>query len=194
MTTDTPPGAGQDFTLLLQRWQSGDREALDEIVPVIYEELQRLARAQVRRDVGASLQPTELVAEAYLKLVDVDSVDWQSRAHFRSMAARVMRQVLVQRFRRRNADRRGGGRPALTLITELTSAEPRTLSLDALEEALTELERLDARQAEIVVLKFFGGLTGVEIAETLQLSEATIKREWAAARLWLYDVLNEDPA
>ncbi len=184
-------GGTGNFTVMLQRWQSGDREALDELVPVVYTELQRLARAQLQRDVGASLQPTELVAEAYLKLVDVDSVDWQCRAHFHSMAARVMRQILVQRYRRRSAERHGGKQVMVTLASQQAGAEPPSLSLYALDVALTELENLDPRQAEIVILKFFGGLTTAEIATTLDLSEPTIKREWAAARLWLFDALHE---
>lgn len=183
----------KNFTLMLQRWQNGDRQILDALMPVIYNELQGLARAQIHRDAGATLQPTELVAEAYLKLVDVDSVDWQSRAHFHSMAARIMRQILVQRYRRRSAERRGGKQVMVTLASKHAGIEPATLSLHALDLALSELGRLDPRQCEIVVLKFFGGLTAAEIAATLDLSESTIKREWAAARLWLYDVLNENP-
>jgi RNA polymerase sigma factor (TIGR02999 family) len=178
------------ITLLLQRWRSGDERALDDMVPVVYEELQRLAAGQLRRDHGATLQPTELVAEAYMQLVDVERVDWKSRAHFYSMAARIMRRVLVQRYRRREADRRGGGQTLLTLAPGHGATDPKTLSLDALEHALSELERLDPRQAEIVTLKFFGGLTAREIAETLDISEPTVKRDWAAARIWLYDVLS----
>ncbi len=177
------------ITLLLKRWQSGDELALERMVPAVYEELQRLAARQLNRDYGATLQPTELVAEAYMQLVDVDRVDWKSRAHFYSMAARIMRRVLVQRFRRREADRRGGGRTLLTLAPAHGASDPPTLSLDALEQALSELERLDPRQAEIVTLKFFGGLTAKEIAQALDISEPTVKRDWAAARIWLYDVL-----
>jgi RNA polymerase sigma factor (TIGR02999 family) len=178
------------ITLMLRRWQSGDDKALDSMVPVVYEELQRLAARQLDRDYGATLQPTELVAEAYMQLVDVDRVDWKSRAHFYSMAARIMRRVLVQRYRRREAVRRGGGRTLLTLAPGHGAFDPQTLSLDALEQALGELERLDPRQAEIVTLKFFGGLTAKEIAQALDISEPTVKRDWAAARIWLYDVLS----
>jgi RNA polymerase sigma factor (TIGR02999 family) len=177
------------ITLMLRRWQSGDEGALDDMVPVVYAELQRLARQQINRDHGATLQPTELVAEAYMQLVDVDRVDWKSRAHFYSMAARIMRRILVQRYRRRQADRRGGGRTLLTLAPGDGASETKTLSLDALENALNELERLDPRQTEIVTLKFFGGLTAREIAQSLGISEPTVKRDWAAARIWLYDVL-----
>jgi len=174
---------------MLKQWQSGDERALDDMVPVVYKELQRLAARQLDRDQGATLQPTELVAEAYMQLVDVEKVEWQSRAHFYSMAARIMRRVLVQRYRRRQADRRGGGRPPLTLAPAHGASNPKPLALDALEQALTELEQLDSRQAEIVTLKFFGGLTAREIAQALNISEPTVKRDWAAARIWLYDVL-----
>jgi len=177
-------------TGMLKRWQSGDEQALDDVVPLVYAELQRLASSQLNRDHGATLQPTELVAEAYMQLVDVERVDWKSRAHFYSMAARIMRRVLVQRYRRRAADRRGGGQTLLTLAPGHGAIDPQVLSLDALEQALTELERLDPRQAEIVTLKFFGGLTAKEIAQALDISEPTVKRDWAAARIWLYDVLS----
>lgn len=183
------PTDDRAITLMLKRWQSGDDKALERMVPVVYDELQRLASRQLHRDYGATLQPTELVAEAYMQLVDVERVDWKSRAHFYSMAARIMRRVLVQRYRRREADRRGGGRTVLTLAPNHGAGDPQTLSLDALEEALSELERLDPRQAEIVTLKFFGGLTAKEIAQALDIFEPTVKRDWAAARIWLYDVL-----
>ncbi len=179
-----------NITRLLNRWQDGDGHALEQIVPVVYDQLQRLSRAQIRRDAGATIQATELVAEAYIRLIDVDSVDWQGRAHFYSMAARLMRQVLVERYRRRSAARRGGDVQQVTLHTNLQRNAPPLLELDALEDALEQLERLDARQADIVTLKFFGGLTATEIACALDLSEATIKREWAAARIWLFDALS----
>jgi RNA polymerase sigma factor (TIGR02999 family) len=182
------------ITLLLQRWQHGDGEALEDMLPVVYQKLQQLAAAQLRRDAGATIQPTELVAEAYLRLVDIDAVDWRGRAHFYSLAARVMRRVLVERYRRRQAARRGGGITLLTLDAEQAGPERSTLQLDQLEQALLQLERLDPRQAEIVTLKFFGGLTALEIGSALALSETTVKREWAAARIWLFDALNPDHA
>jgi len=180
------------ITMLLQRWQHGDGEALEDMLPVVYQKLQRLAAAQLRRDAGATIQPTELVAEAYLRLVDIDSVDWRGRVHFYSLAARIMRRVLVERYRRRKAARRGGDITLLTLDTEQSDQGKSPLELDQLEQALSELERLDQRQADIVTLKFFGGLTTREIGSALTLSEATIKREWAAARIWLFDALNRD--
>ena len=178
------------ITMLLQRWQRGDDEALEDMLPVVYQKLQELAAAQLRRDGGATIQATELVAEAYLRLVDIDAVDWHGRAHFYSMAARVMRRVLVERYRQRHAARRGGGMTLLTLDAEQADHNKSTLELDQLEQSLTQLEQLDPRQAEIVTLKFFGGLTTREIGSAMALSEATIKREWAAARIWLFDAIS----
>lgn len=174
----------EPVTLLLQRWQSGDTEALDALLPNIYEELKRLARAQLRRDGGASIQPTELVAEAYMKLVDVARIDFAGRAHFYSVAARTMRRILVERYRRRIALKRDGG-PA-TLSVQLDPGSGRDIELERLDHALSDLERLDPRQADIVTLRFFGGLEGAEIAAALGISERTVKREWAMAKLWLY--------
>lgn len=173
-------------TLLLKRWQSGDSEALDALLPSVYAELRRLAQGQLRRDVGASLQPTELVAEAYLRLVDVQQVDFAGRAHFFSIAARTMRRILVERYRQRHADKRGGALSLLSLHSELDSDAQRELPLEQLDDALTDLERLDPRQADIVTMRFFGGMEGEEIAAALSLSVRTVKREWAAAKLWLY--------
>jgi RNA polymerase sigma factor (TIGR02999 family) len=174
----------EPVTLLLQRWQSGDTEALDALLPTIYEELKRLARAQLRRDRGASIQPTELVAEAYLKLVDVARIDFAGRAHFYSVAARTMRRILVERYRRRVALKRDGSPATLSVLLDPGSG--RDIELERLDHALTDLERLDPRQADIVTLRFFGGLEGAEIAAALGISERTVKREWAMAKLWLY--------
>lgn len=178
--SDTP----EPITLLLQRWQTGDTAALDALLPSIYDELKRLARAQLRRDRGASIQPTELVAEAYLKLVDAAQIDFAGRAHFYSIAARTMRRILVERYRRRVALKRDSG-PAL-LSVQVDSGSGRDIELERLDHALSDLERLDPRQADIVTLRFFGGLEGAEIAAALGISERTVKREWATAKLWLY--------
>jgi RNA polymerase sigma factor (TIGR02999 family) len=178
-------------TVLLGRWREGDGDALDDLIPVVYAELRRLANAQLQRDPGATIQPTELIAEAYLALVGADSINWQGRAHFFSIAARTMRRVLVERFRRRTADKRGGQRSEITLDEALVGDTGRTLDLEKLDDALRELEALDPRQAEIVTLKFFGGLKVEEIAEVLAISPRTVKREWAMARLWLYRSLGQ---
>lgn len=176
----------RSVTLLLNRWQSGDAEALDALVPVVYAELSRLARAQLRRDGSATIQPTELVAEAYIQLIDVGQVDFKGRAHFFSVAARTMRRVLVERYRRREALKRSGGETLLTLNSAIDAGPSSSLELTRLDDALNELEALDPRQAEIVTLKFFGGLSGEEIAAVLSISSRTVKREWAVAKLWLH--------
>jgi RNA polymerase sigma factor (TIGR02999 family) len=181
--TDAPAPTG--VTLLLQRWQSGEREALDALLPSIHAELKRLAQAQLRRDGAATIQPTELINEAYLKLVDVAEVDFAGRAHFYSMAARTMRRILVERYRRRESDKRGGGQSLVSLCGLPELSDARDIQLEKLDDALKDLEALDPRQADIVTLRFFGGLEGEEIAVALDLSVRTIKREWAAAKLWL---------
>ena len=178
-----------NVTLLLKRWQAGESEALDALVPTVYAELKRLARAQIGRDGGATIQPTELVAEAYIKLLDIDQIDFLGRAHFYSVAARTMRRVLVERYRRRDAAKRGSGETLLTLNSAIDSGQSKPLELTRLDDALTDLESLDPRQAEIVTLKFFGGLDGEEIAAALSISPRTVKREWAMAKLWLHRAL-----
>jgi RNA polymerase sigma factor (TIGR02999 family) len=181
--------AAQDkvaVTQLLKRWQQGDEQALDSLLPSIYSELERLANAQLRRDYNATIQPTELVSEAYLRLVDASRIDIANRAHFFSIAARMMRQVLVDRYRKREAAKRGGGKTLLTL-DQFSDAKPSPpIELERLDDALTALEALDHRQAEIVNLRFFGGLKTTEIADLLEISDRTVKREWAAAKLWLH--------
>jgi len=187
---NSDPGA---VTELLGRWQAGDEDALEALIPQVYDELRRLARAQLRRDAGASIQPTELVAEAYLRLIDVDRIDWQGRVHFYSVAARTMRRVLVDRYRRRAAARRGGEQTLLTFRDELGDGSAGTpVELDRLDDALQTLEGLDARQAEIVVLRFFGGLSVDEVGDVLSISPRTVKREWSMARRWLYREMARD--
>ncbi len=178
------PDAPQ-VTILLQRWHGGEDKALDELIPVVYEELRRLATAQLARS-GASIQCTELVSEAYLRLVDATAIDWQNRTHFFSVAARVMRRVLVDQFRNRNAEKRGQNMTMLTYQEEAMSGPLRTIELDQLETALSELEALDSRQGEVVTLRFFGGLTIEEVAQVLSVTPRTIRRDWSMARRWLY--------
>lgn len=191
MIHDKNKDQGQ-VTIMLNHWQSGDTGALEDLMPVIYDELKRLAAAQLRRERNATIQCTELVAEAYLKLVDADRVDWQGRNHFFSIAARTMRRVLVDRYRSRAAQKRGGGRTLLTFNDNHQNHDGQAVELDLLDAAITELEALDPRQADIVVMKFFAGLSGEEIAQVLSISPRTVKREWAAARLWLFQSMNKD--
>jgi len=173
-------------TILLNRWQEGDQAALDQLIPEVYQQLRELATAQLNKNNKNGLQCTELVSEAYLRLIDVNNVDWQNRTHFFSMAARTMRRVLVDNFRSNNANKRGNNQTLLTFKEDLQSNSTESLNLDDLECALVKLEELDSNQADIVTLKYFGGLTNKEIADVQAISERTVYRNWSVARLWLY--------
>jgi RNA polymerase sigma factor (TIGR02999 family) len=171
-------------------WNRGPEQARDELLPLVYDELRRLARGYLARERGDhTLQATALVHEAYLRLIDQRQVDWTNRAQFLGVAAVMMRRILVNHARDRAADKRGGGaeRVPLSLAGDIGSAP--SVDLLALHEALHELEATDARKSRIVELKFFGGLTIAEIAEVMDLSPATIERDWSFARAWLYDAL-----
>jgi RNA polymerase sigma factor (TIGR02999 family) len=174
----------RDITALLKDWSGGDRAALEKLMPAVYEELRRLAAAHLRSErPDHTLQPTALVHEAYLRLADQRSVEWANRAHFFSIAARIMRRILVDHARRRRALKRDGAALRLTLAE--APSEDRGPELLALDSALTSLESLDPRQAKIVELRFFGGLSVEETAEAAGISTATVKREWRTARAWL---------
>jgi RNA polymerase sigma-70 factor, ECF subfamily len=178
---------GEEVTQLLVRWEGGDRAALDALMPLVEQELRQLARSYLRRErSGHTLQPTALVNEAYLKLIDQRDARWQSRAHFYGVAAQLMRRILVDHARARAAGKRGGpGRYAVTLSeADRVSAQP-AIDILAVNEALEELSALDSQQARVVELKFFGGLTIEETAEALGISHATVERDWKAARAWL---------
>jgi len=184
----TPPGA---VTQWLLDWSRSDRkDALDSMLPVVYEELHRLASHYLGREAaGHTLQPTALVNEAYLRLVDQRQVDWRNRAQFLGVAASLMRRILVNHARDRAAQKRGGGAQQVSLsLLEAPSGRP-DVDLIALEDAMERLARRDGRKSRVVELKFFGGLTTEEIAEVLQISVATVEREWAFARAWLYDAI-----
>lgn len=178
--------SSSQVTGLLVRWSEGDAAARDKLIPLVYDELRRLARqclAGQRSD--HTLQSTALVHEAYLRLVDCDSVHWQNRAQFFALAAKLMRQVLVDHARTRNAAKRDGG-IRLTLQDALSLSKKRSVDLIGLDDALNELARLDAQQSQIVELRFFGGLSIEDTSHVLGISPATVKREWATARTWLY--------
>jgi RNA polymerase sigma factor (TIGR02999 family) len=171
-------------TALLVRWKDGDSSALDQLLPLVYDELRRLARYYLQRDrSGHTLQSTALVHEAYLRLVD-QNVDWQSRAHFFGIAAQMMRRILVDHARSRNAAKRGDGL-RVTLDENMALAEAPSLDLLALDRALAELSKLDEQQGRVVELRFFAGLSIEETAEAMSISVATVKREWAMAKAWL---------
>ena len=175
---------------LLELGGSG-RGGLDQMLPVLYDELHRLAVGYLsREDPGHTLQPTALVHEAYLRLIDQRRVDWRNRAQFLGVAAGIMRRILVDHARGRAALKRGAGAHPVSLsLVEAPSGRP-DVELIALEQALQRLTDLDPRKAQVVELKFFGGLNSREIAEVLQISDATVEREWAFARAWLYTAID----
>jgi RNA polymerase sigma factor (TIGR02999 family) len=176
-----------DVTGLLVDWSNGDQAALEELMPLVYGELRRLAGAHLRRERCAqTLQSTALVHEAFLRLVNQNNVHWRSRAHFYGIAARMIRRILVDHARAQHAVKRGAGAVKLELDNAMAASEQRELDLLALDDALLRLAGMDERQGRIVELRFFAGLSVEETAEVMQLSTATVKREWSSARAWLY--------
>lgn len=174
------------ITQLLIRWSDGDKDALDELAPQVYSELRRLAKHYLRQErPDHTLQASDLVHEAYLRLVKEEEIDWQNRAHFFGIAAVRMRHILVEHARSRQAAKRGGGEYRLSLSEATELAEVRDINLLALDDALRRLEELDPQKTRIVELRYFGGMTIEETAEVLKLSPATIKRDWSMARAWL---------
>lgn len=183
MEREQRPG---DVTLLLHAVREGDRDALDRILPLVYDELRVLARQRLTREKGATLQPTGLVHEAYVKLAGGRGVPASDRPHFLAIAARAMRQVLVDHARKRLALRRGGDWSVTTLVPGMVAVEMRAEELLELERALAELP---PRQRQVVECRYFGGMQEKEIAEALGVSERTVRREWVKARAWLYRAL-----
>lgn len=169
----------------------GDEAALDLLLPVVYREMKRLAASYLRNErPGHTLQPTALAHEAYLRLVGRENVQWQNRAHFLGVTARVMRDILVDHARRRKAQKRGGGQSLTVFDEALAVAGDRPIAFDDLDQALVDLARLSERQARVVELRYFGGLTIEETGEVLGISPVTVKRDWATARAWLYRELS----
>lgn len=172
-------------TALLRAWRQGDAAAYDELMPFVYVELRRLARGQLRHErAGHSFQPTALVHEAYLRLIKAD-VDWQDRAHFLRIAARAMRQILVEHARAKGTRKRGGDEQFITLCEPVAAPDSKPIDVLFLNEAMERLHAFDEREAQIVELSYFGGLTYPEIAEALKISEATVHRGLRHARAWL---------
>jgi RNA polymerase sigma-70 factor, ECF subfamily len=175
-----------DVTALLDHWSRGDRDALDRLLPLVYAELRRIAARQLRRErAGHTLQPTALVNEAYLRLVDQRRVDWRNRAHFFGVAAQMMRRILVDHARRHNAGKRGDGLQHVSIDEVETPVAGDQISVLGLNHALGRLEKLDQGLAQIVELRAFGGLTIEEAAHVLKVSPSTAKREWRTAKAWL---------
>jgi RNA polymerase sigma factor (TIGR02999 family) len=190
MTHPDPETAGTATQLLLA-FSGGDRKALDEMMPLVYDELHRLAEHYLNAErEGHTLQPTALVHEAYIRLINQRSVNWRNRAQFMGVAAGIMRRILINYARDRVAGKRGGdNREQISLSLVEASATSPEVELTDLEDALERLNAMDARKARVVELKFFGGLTMDEIAEVVGISRATVEREWSFARAWLFNAL-----
>ena len=183
MMTPSPKEVSQ----LLVAWSNGDQAALDKLTPLVYDELHRLAHHYMSRErPGHTLQTTALVNEAYLRLIDQKSVNWQNRAHSFAVAAQVMRQILVDYARRRQYLKRGGKAVKVSLDEAAVASQERGADLVALDDALTSLTAIDPRKSRIVELRFFGGLSVEETAEVLKVSPRTVMREWSLAQAWLY--------
>jgi RNA polymerase sigma factor (TIGR02999 family) len=176
-----------DVTRLLVNWTNGDKKALEALMPLVYGELHRLAKRYLRRERSDhTLQSTALVHEAYLRMVDQKGMQWQNRAHFFAVAAQMIRRILVDHARTHKAEKRGGGTPKLALDEAIGVPQRRDLNLVALDDAINTLTGMDPQQGRIVELRFFGGLSIEETAEVLSISPATVKRDWAVAKAWLY--------
>ena len=179
-------------TDLLQRWKSGDEEALERLTPLVYKQLHRMAHQHIKRERrGHTLQTSVLVNEAYLRLIDYKRVDWQNRAHFFAVSAVVMRRVLVDYARQRTSDKRGGESQQVDLSESLAFTSERAAELVALDEAIKGLNQLYPRRSKVVELRYFGGLNNQEAAAVLKVSEATIERDWRFAKAWLYRELKK---
>jgi RNA polymerase sigma-70 factor (ECF subfamily) len=184
----------KEITQLLLSWSKGDQSALDQLIPLVYPELRRMARVYMgRENSGHTLQTSALINEAYLRLVHQQAVEWQDRAHFFAVAAQIMRHILVDHARKYRRQKRGGGTEHVPLDDVAVVCDERAEELIALDDALNRLASIDVRKSQIVELKFFGGLTVDETAEVMRLAPITIMREWRAAKAWLgREVLGED--
>lgn len=182
-------------TQILHDWSGGDREAPERLMPLVYDEMRRIARSFISRErQGHTLQPTALVNEAYLRLVDQNSITWQSRAHFYSVAASMMRRVLIDHARTRATEKRGGGAVRLSIEDVQVPVEERAANFVAMDEALERLSQFNERGRKIVEMRFYAGMSEEEIAEVLGVSTRTVLRDWKAARVWLFRELSENPS
>jgi len=180
-------------SLLLQEWREGDRAALDTLLPLVYKELRRLAHARLRNErPGHTLQSAALVNEAYLRLIGLDAPQWENRTHFFAIAARLMREVLVDYARRHRAGKRGGGACKLSLEDATGVSRRQAVDVVALDDALDALAKIDPRQSQVVELRFFAGLSLQEISAALQIAPATVQRDWTAARAWLHREMSKN--
>jgi RNA polymerase sigma factor (TIGR02999 family) len=187
------PVSSSQVTALLLRWSDGDPTAREALIPLVYDELRRLARhCLASQPPDHTLQSTALVHEAYLRLVGRTSVHWENQVHFFAVAAQLMRRILVDHARKQHAAKRGGNCLTLTLDESVGPPKKREVNLIALDDALTDLAALDSRQSQIVELRFFAGLSIEDASRVLGTSPATVKREWATARAWLYEQMNRE--
>lgn len=183
----------EDVTHLLNDWGRGNQQALDKLLPLVYDELRRLAASYLRRErPDHTLQPTALVHEAYFRLIGQREVSWQNRAHFFGIAAQAMRRILVDHARSHLYAKRGGGAQKLSLDEAMGVPDQQGVELTALDEALNKLETIDPRQSRIIELRYFGGLSIEATAEVLGISPATVKREWSMARAWLHRQISQE--
>ncbi|QDV40324.1 RNA polymerase sigma factor [Stieleria neptunia] len=188
MTTPTPP-----HTELLRRVSGGERRAADELLELVYEDFRSMAAAYLRHESNdVTLQPTALVHEAFLRLIDQKRVQWQGRTHFLAIGAKAMRRILVDNARRRNRKKRGGSATRISFEEQLFLSPDHDHDLIAVDQLLAELQEIDPRQSQIVELRFFGGMTSSEVAQYLGISKSTVDREWRVVRAWLRQQLNED--
>lgn len=183
-----------DVTQMLLAWRSGDQDALERLIPIVYDELRRLARGYMRRErEGQTLQPTALVNEAFLRLVKQSQIDWQNRSHFFAIAAQIMRRFLIDRARAKQYEKRGGGAQQVELAEGDAVTPGASVDVLALHEAMERLAAVDPRKSRLVELRYFGGLSAEETAEVLGISVITVKREWAKAKAWLYREIRQEP-
>ena len=183
----------KSITQLLIEWRDGDEKALDKLMPLVYQELKRLAHRYMRRErPGHSFQTTDLVNEAYLRLVDHKGMRWQNRAHFYAVAAQAMRRILIDRARSRASTKRGGGLHLVDLEQANLTPEKQAADLVALDDALTDLAAIDPRKASVVEMRYFGGMSVEETAEALGVSPVTVMRDWSTAKAWLLRALSSD--
>ena len=186
--TSSPP---HEITQLLAEWSEGNQAALDQLYPLVYKELRRLAHGYLRRErKGHTLQTTALINEAYLRLVDQKHVHWANRSHFFGISAQIMRRILIDHARRYDYAKRGGGAQRISLDEAAIVAKQRGQTLLMLDEALNSLAKIDPRRSQVVELRYFGGLNNEEIAGVLKISENTVTRDWNMARAWLYQELS----
>ena len=190
------PGASHEITRLLVDWRNGDQAALEQLVPLVHDELRRVARRHMAHErAGHTLQATALVNEAYLRLIDIRQVNWQDRAHFFAMSSRLMRRILVDFARSKGYQKRGGGAQKVSLDEALIVSDEARQDLVAIDDALNALAVVDSRKAQVVEMRFFGGLSVEETAEALKVSVDTVMRDWKLAKAWLLrELAGKDPS